>query len=232
MIKLTKRIRFIQDKVIISKQQYAINSALSLLKELTTANFIESVDVAIQLNIDTRNSDKNIYGTVILPHGRGRNIRVAVFTQGVNVQKAISAGADIVDINKLTSQIKEGNFNFDIIIASPDTMHIVSELGKILVPRNLMPNPKLGTVTTNIAEAVKNIKLGQIQYRTEKEGIVHTTIGKINFDSYKLKENLEALITALKKDKPIYIKGKYIKQISISTTMGVGILVNLDSLFK
>ncbi|SBT82118.1 50S ribosomal protein L1 [secondary endosymbiont of Trabutina mannipara] len=231
MTKLTKRMRIIRDQINFSKQ-YDINSALFLLKKFTLVNFNESVDIAIQLNIDTHKSNHNICGTVVFPHGNGRNVRVAVFAQGINAQIAKTAGADIIGINNLVDNIKIGKFDFDIVIASPDLMHIVSKLGKFLGPRNLMPNPKLGTVTSNISEAVKNAKYGQIQYRTDKKGIIHTTIGKINFDSNKLEENLETLLLALKKDKPIPTKGIYIKKISISTTMGAGIVINKNCLSR
>ncbi|CUX95762.1 50S ribosomal protein L1 [Candidatus Gullanella endobia] len=229
MARFTKRIRVIRDKVDL-KKQYDINEAIALLKEFSTAKFIESFDVAINLGIDARKSEQNVRGATVLPHGTGRSVCVAVFTQGENVEKAIVAGADIVGMDDLSDQIKKGKLNFDVLIASPDVMHFVGQLGQILGPRGLMPNPKVGTVTTNITEAVKNAKSGQIRYRNDKNGIIHTTIGKINFESSKLKDNLEALIEELNKTKPTQNKGIYIKKVSLSTTMGAGITVDQNSL--
>lgn len=230
MPKLTKRIRFIRNKVD-SNKIYDFNEAVSLLKELSTIKFIESVDVSINLGIDARQSDQNIRGSIILPNGTGRKVRVAVFTQGKNVETAKNAGADIVGMDDLANKIKQGEYNFDIVIASPDAMYLVVKLGQILGPRGFMPNPKLGTVTPNIAEAVKNAKSGQVIYRNDKNGIIHTTIGKINFDSDKLKKNLEALLIKLKKEKPKKAKcGIYIKKISLSTTMGAGMVIDINCL--
>ncbi|CUX97374.1 50S ribosomal protein L1 [Candidatus Hoaglandella endobia] len=229
MAKVTKRMRLIRNKVNTNKQ-YEIFEAVALLKELATAKFIESFDVAVQLGIDARKSDQYLRGAIVLPHGTGRSIRVAVFTQGDNVEAAQAAGADLVDMDKLANQIKKGEFNFDVVIASPDAMRFVGQFGQILGPRGLMPNPKLGTVTQNIAEAVKNAKAGQIRYRNDKNGIIHTTIGKVDFKFEKLKENLEALLIALKKAKPTHTKGVYIKKISLSTTMGAGLSIDQNSL--
>ena len=220
MAKLTKRMRVIREKVDATKQ-YDINEAIALLKELATAKFVESVDVAVNLGIDARKSDQNVRGATVLPHGTGRSVRVAVFTQGAN-----AAGAELVGMEDLADQIKKGEMNFDVVIASPDAMRVVGQLGQVLGPRGLMPNPKVGTVTPNVAEAVKNAKAGQVRYRNDKNGIIHTTIGKVDFDADKLKENLEALLVALKKAKPTQAKGVYIKKVSISTTMGAGVAVD------
>ncbi|WP_407257159.1 50S ribosomal protein L1 [Klebsiella pneumoniae] len=226
MAKLTKRMRVIREKVDATKQ-YDINEAIALLKELATAKFTESVDVAVNLGIDARKSDQNVRGATVLPHGTGRSVRVAVFTQGANAEAAKAAGAELVGMEKdLAEQIKKGEMNFDVVIASPDAMRVVGQLGQVLGPRGLMPNPKVGTVTPNVAEAVKNAKAGQVRYRNDKNGIIHTTIGKVDFDADKLKENLEALLVALKKAKPTQAKGVYIKKVSISTTMGAGVAVD------
>lgn len=224
MAKLTKRMRVIREKVDATKQ-YDINEAIALLKELATAKFNESVDVAVNLGIDARKSDQNVRGATVLPHGTGRSVRVAVFTQGPNAEAAKAAG-ELVGMEDLADQIKKGEMNFDVVIASPDAMRVVGQLGQVLGPRGLMPNPKVGTVTPNVAEAVKNAKAGQVRYRNDKNGIIHTTIGKVDFDADKLKENLEALLVALKKAKPSQAKGVYIKKVSISTTMGAGVAVD------
>ncbi|TCV91501.1 50S ribosomal protein L1 [Biostraticola tofi] len=229
MAKLTKRLRVIRDKVD-STKQYEISEAVTLLKELATAKFVESIDVAVNLGIDARKSDQNVRGATVLPHGTGRTVRVAVFTQGANAEAAKEAGADLVGMDDLADQIKKGEFNFDVVIASPDAMRVVGQLGQILGPRGLMPNPKVGTVTPNVAEAVKNAKAGQVRYRNDKNGIIHTTIGKVDFDTDKLKENLEALLIALKKAKPTQAKGVYIKKVSLSTTMGAGLSVDQSGL--
>ena len=229
MAKLSKRTRLIREKVDVLKD-YDINEALALLKELATAKFTESVDVAVNLGIDARKSDQNVRGATVLPNGTGRDVRVAVFTQGANVEKAKEAGADIIGMDDLAAQIKAGEMNFDVVIASPDAMRVVGQLGQILGPRGLMPNPKVGTVTPDVAAAVKNAKAGQIRYRNDKNGIIHTTIGKVDFDDAKLQQNLEALLEALKKAKPANAKGQFIKKISVSTTMGAGITVNQASL--
>ncbi|MBY7732965.1 MULTISPECIES: 50S ribosomal protein L1 [Vibrio] len=229
MAKLTKRMRVIRDKVEVTKE-YEINEAIALLKELATAKFVESVDVAVNLGIDARKSDQNVRGATVLPHGTGREIRVAVFTQGANAEAAKEAGADIVGMEDLAEQVKKGVMDFDVVVASPDAMRVVGQLGTILGPRGLMPNPKVGTVTPNVAEAVKNAKAGQVRYRNDKNGIIHTTIGKATFEANQLQENLEALLVALKKAKPSSAKGTFLKKVSISTTMGAGVAVDQASL--
>ncbi len=229
MAKLSKRARLIREKVDVLKE-YEINEAIALLKELATANFRESVDVAINLGIDARKSDQNVRGATVLPNGTGRDVRVAVFTQGANADKAKEAGADIVGMEDLAEQVKAGNMDFDVVIATPDAMRVVGQLGQILGPRGLMPNPKVGTVTPDVTAAVNNAKAGQIRYRNDKNGIIHTTIGKVDFEDAKLQENLEALLEALKKAKPANAKGQFIKKVSVSTTMGAGVSVDQGSL--
>ncbi len=221
--------RVIREKVDVTKE-YEINEAVALLKELATAKFTESVDVAVNLGIDARKSDQNVRGATVLPHGTGRDVRVAVFTQGANADAAKEAGADLVGMEDLAEQVKKGEMNFDVVVASPDAMRVVGQLGQILGPRGLMPNPKTGTVTPNVADAVKNAKAGQVRYRNDKNGIIHTTIGKVDFDANQLQENLEALIVALKKAKPSQAKGTYLKKVSISTTMGAGVAVDQATL--
>lgn len=229
MAKLTKRAKLIRSKVD-STREYDINEAVALLKELTAGKFVESIDVAVNLGIDARKSDQNVRGATVLPHGTGRTVRVAVFTQGANAEAAKAAGADIVGMDDLAEQVKKGVMDFDVVIASPDAMRVVGMLGQILGPRGLMPNPKTGTVTANVAEAVKNAKAGQIRYRNDKNGIIHSTIGKIDFDTDKLKENLEALLVALKRAKPSVAKGIFIKKITISSTHGAGLTLSQASL--
>lgn len=229
MAKLTKRMRVIREKVDGTKE-YNITEAVALLKELATAKFVESVDVAVNLGIDARKSDQNVRGATVLPNGTGRTVRVAVFTQGANVEAATAAGADLVGMEDLAEQIKRGEMNFDVVIASPDAMRVVGQLGQILGPRGLMPNPKVGTVTPNVAEAVNNAKAGQVRYRNDKNGIIHSTIGKVDFTEAQLKENLEALLVALKKAKPSTSKGQFVKKVSLSTTMGAGLAVDQASL--
>ncbi|PKI13502.1 50S ribosomal protein L1 [Colwellia sp. 12G3] len=229
MAKLSKRARLIREKVDVTKE-YDINEAVSLLKEFATANFRESVDVAVNLGIDARKSDQNVRGATVLPNGTGRDVRVAVFTQGENAEKAKAAGADIVGMEDLAALVKAGEMNFDVVIASPDAMRVVGQLGQILGPRGLMPNPKVGTVTPDVAGAVKNAKSGQIRYRNDKNGIIHTTIGKADFEPAQLQENLESLLEALKKAKPANAKGQYLKKVSLSTTMGAGVTVNQATL--
>ncbi|HAT40154.1 MAG TPA: 50S ribosomal protein L1 [Rheinheimera sp.] len=229
MAKLSKRAKLIRSKVD-STREYAINDAVALLKELATSKFVESVDVAVNLGIDARKSDQNVRGATVLPHGTGRTVRVAVFTQGANAEAAKAAGADIVGMEDLAEQVKKGEMNFDVVIASPDAMRVVGMLGQILGPRGLMPNPKTGTVTPNVAEAVKNAKAGQVRYRNDKNGIIHSTVGKIDFDADKIKENLEALLVALKRAKPSVAKGTYVKKVTLSTTMGAGIVLDQASL--
>ena len=229
MAKLTKRMRTIREKVEVTKD-YEINEAVALLKELATAKFVESVDVAVNLGIDARKSDQNVRGATVLPNGTGREVRVAVFTQGANADAAKEAGAELVGMEDLAEQVKKGEMNFDVVVASPDAMRVVGQLGQILGPRGLMPNPKTGTVTPNVAEAVKNAKAGQVRYRNDKNGIIHTTIGKVDFTAEQLQQNLEALIVALKKAKPSQAKGTYVKKVTISTTMGAGVAVDQNSL--
>ena len=229
MAKVSKRVRAIREKIDVTKQ-YEIAEAITLLKECANAKFVESVDVAVNLGIDARKSDQNVRGATVLPNGTGRTVRVAVFTQGANADAAKEAGADLVGMEDLAEQVKKGEMDFDVVIASPDAMRIVGQLGQILGPRGLMPNPKVGTVTPNVAEAVKNAKSGQVRYRNDKNGIIHTTIGKIDFDANQLKENLEALVAALKRAKPASSKGIFIKKISLSTTMGAGVAVDQASL--
>lgn len=229
MAKLTKRMKAIQEKVD-STKVYEINEAVTLLKELATAKFVESVDVAVNLGIEARKSDQNVRGATVLPHGTGREVRVAVFTQGANVDAAKEAGADLVGMDDLAELVKKGEMNFDVVIASPDAMRVVGQLGQILGPRGLMPNPKVGTVTPNVAEAVKNAKSGQVRYRNDKNGIIHTTIGKVSFETAQIKENLEALLAALAKAKPASSKGVFIKKVSLSTTMGAGVAIDQSSL--
>ena len=229
MAKLTKRMRVIREKVDGTKE-YGITEAVALLKELATAKFVESVDVAVNLGIDARKSDQNVRGATVLPHGTGRTVRVAVFTQGANAEAAKAAGADLVGMEDLAEQIKKGEMNFDVVIASPDAMRVVGQLGQILGPRGLMPNPKVGTVTPNVAEAVNNAKAGQVRYRNDKNGIIHTSVGKIGFDAVQLKENVEALIADLKRIKPASSKGIYVKRVTLSTTMGPGLVIDQGSL--
>jgi large subunit ribosomal protein L1 len=229
MAKLSKRMQVIRDKVDANKE-YEINEAVALLQELATAKFPESVDVSVNLGVDPRRSDQNVRGATVLPHGTGREVRVAVFTQGANAEAAKEAGADIVGMDDLAAQVKAGEMNFDVVIASPDAMRVVGQLGQILGPRGLMPNPKVGTVTPNVAEAVKNAKAGQVRYRNDKNGIIHSTIGKATFTAEQIKENLEALLVALKKGKPAGAKGQFIKKVSLSTTMGAGVKVDQATL--
>ncbi len=225
MAKLTKRQKLIREKLQPGKQ-YAIADALSLLKELSTVKFTESVDVAVNLGIDARKSDQVVRGATTLPHGTGSVVRVAVFTQGANIEKAKAAGADIVGMEDLAEQVKAGIMDFDVVIASPDAMRVVGQLGQILGPRGLMPNPKTGTVTPDVETAVKNAKAGQVRFRTDKNGIVHGAIGKVTFDLPAIKENLEALLIDLKRAKPAASKGIYLKKITLSTTMGPGLVID------
>ena len=229
MAKLTKRARLIRDKVEATKE-YEINEAVALLKELATAKFAESVDVAVNLGIDAKKSDQNVRGATVLPNGTGKDVRVAVFTQGANAEAAKEAGAELVGMEDLAELVKKGEMDFDVVVASPDAMRVVGQLGQILGPRGLMPNPKTGTVTPNVAEAVKNAKAGQVRYRNDKNGIIHTTIGKVDFTAEQLQQNLEALIVALKKAKPSQAKGVYVKKVTISTTMGAGVAVDQNTL--
>jgi large subunit ribosomal protein L1 len=229
MAKLSKRLQAIKSKIDRSKN-YSVLEALHLIKETATARFDESVDVAVNLGIDARKSDQMVRGSVVLPKGTGKTVRVAVFAQGDNVQKAKDAGADIVGFDDLAADVKAGKMDFDVVIATPDAMRVVGQLGQILGPRGLMPNPKVGTVTPNVTEAVRNAKAGQVQYRTDKAGIVHCTIGRASFAADDLKVNLVALVEALQKAKPAASKGVYLKKMSVSSTMGVGIRIDQASL--
>jgi large subunit ribosomal protein L1 len=229
MSKLTKKQKALVGKVD-SLKLYALSDALTMVKEHATAKFDESIDVAVQLGIDAKKSDQVVRGAVVLPNGTGKTARVAVFAQGAKADEARAAGADVVGMDDLAADIKAGNINFDVVIASPDTMRIVGTLGQVLGPRGLMPNPKVGTVTPDVATAVKNAKAGQVQYRTDKAGIVHATIGRASFNVDQLKTNLDALIEALNKAKPSASKGIYLKKIALSSTMGVGVKVDQASL--
>ena len=209
-----------------STKAYEINEAIALLKQFATAKFVESVDVAVNLGIDPRKSDQNVRGATVLPHGTGREVRVAVFTQGANADAAKEAGADLVGMEDLAEQIKKGEMNFDVVIASPDAMRVVGQLGQVLGPRGLMPNPKVGTVTPNVAEAVANAKAGQATYRVDKAGIIHTTIGQVGFTVDQIQQNVQALLADIRRAKPATSKGIYIKKITLSSTMGPGITLD------
>lgn len=228
MVTMSKRKKAIKEKVEPGKQ-YSITEALALLKECATAKFNEGVDVAVNLGVDARKSDQNVRSATVLPHGTGKKVRVAVFAQGENAAKAQQAGADVVGFDDLAEQVSKGEFDFDVVIATPDAMRVVGKLGQILGPRGLMPNPKVGTVTTDVEVAVKNAKAGQVRYRTDKNGIIHCTIGKIDFEPNKLQQNIEALLADLKKAKPAAAKGAYFKKLTVSTTMGPGLAVDLSS---
>ncbi len=225
MAKLSKRVKVINEKVDRDKV-YPLEEALSLLKELSTVKFNESVDVSVNLGVDPKKSDQVVRGATVLPNGSGKEVRVAVFTDGDNVKAAQEAGADIVGMDDLAAEVKKGNLNFDVVIASPDAMRVVGQLGQILGPRGLMPNPKVGTVTPNVAQAVKNAKSGQVRYRVDKAGIVHASVGTVKFDVSQLKENIDSLLADLIKAKPTAAKGIYLKKISVSTTMGPGLAVD------
>jgi large subunit ribosomal protein L1 len=229
MAKLSKRAKAIREKLEAGKA-YAADEAFGLLKELSRVKFAESVDVSVNLGVDARKSDQVVRGASVLPHGIGKTVRVAVFAQGANADAAKEAGADIIGFEDLAEQIKGGMMDFDVVIASPDAMRVVGQLGQILGPRGLMPNPKVGTVTPNVAEAVQNAKAGQVRYRTDKAGIIHCTIGKIDFEPQKLKENLESLLTALVKAKPSSAKGVYLRKVTVSSTMGPGLTVDQSTL--
>ena len=211
-------------------KQYPIDDALSLVREFAKAKFKESVDVAVNLGIDASKSDQQVRGSTVMPHGIGKSVRVAVFTSGKNQDAARAAGADIVGLEDLAENVKGGEINFDVVVASPDAMRVVGQLGQILGPRGLMPTPKVGPVTPNVADAVKNAKAGQVRYRSDKAGVIHCTIGKANFEPAKLKENLSALLQDLQKVKPAASKGIYLKKISVSSTMGPGVPVEQSSL--
>jgi len=225
MTRMSKRVKAIREQVEPGKI-YAVNEALALLKELSKVKFTESVDVAVKLGVDPRKSDQNVRGSTVLPNGTGKTVRVAVFTQGDNVEKALAAGADVVGMDDLHDQMKGGDIDFDVVIASPDAMRVVGKLGQLLGPRGLMPNPKVGTVAPDVAVAVKNAKAGQVRFRTDKGGIIHTTIGKADFEVDALHENLAALLLDLQKLKPASAKGQYLKKVAVSTTMGPGLVVD------
>jgi len=225
----SKRMRAIREKVDATKV-YPLDEALALLTSASQLKFTESVDVAIRLGVDAKKSDQAVRGAIVLPNGTGKTARVAVFAQGENAEKAKAAGADIVGFEDLAETIKGGEINFDVCIATPDAMRVVGRLGTVLGPRGLMPNPKVGTVTTDVEGAVKNAKAGQVQYRTDKAGIVHSTIGKANFDADALKSNLNALVQELVKAKPASAKGQYLKKVALSTTMGPGITIDTATL--
>lgn len=230
MAKLSKRQKMIREKVD-SARAYSVDEAVALLAELgQSVKFNESIDVAINLGVDARKSDQVVRSSTVLPRGTGKSVRVAVFTQGANAEKATAAGADIVGMDDLADEVKKGNLNFDVVIATPDAMRVVGQLGQILGPRGLMPNPKVGTVTPDVETAVKNAKAGQVRYRTDKNGIIHSPLGNIEFAADAIKENLEALIADLKKAKPSSSKGVYLKKVTISSTMGPGLTIDQSGL--
>jgi len=229
MAKLTKRAKMIAEKLERGRA-YSVDDAVALLTELSTVKFKESIDVSINLGVDPRKSDQAVRGATTLPHGTGKDVRIAVFAQGENAEKAKAAGADIVGFEDLADSIKGGNLDFDVVIATPDAMRVVGQLGTILGPKGLMPNPKVGTVTPDVETAVKNAKAGQVRYRTDKNGIIHGGIGKIGFDAGAVKGNLEALLADLKKAKPPSAKGTYVQKVVLSSTMGPGVLVDQSTL--
>jgi large subunit ribosomal protein L1 len=229
MPRLSKRTKAIRAKVEPNKS-YPVDAALSLIKQTATAKFDESVDVAVVLGVDAKKSDQAVRGSVVLPEGTGKSVRVAVFTQGAKAEEAKAAGADVVGFDDLAAKVKEGFMDFDVVIASPDAMRVVGQLGQILGPRGLMPNPKVGTVTADIAGAVKNAKAGQVQFRSDKGGIVHCTIGRASFDAGRLRANLAALVDALNRAKPASSKGVFVRKISLSSTMGIGVRIDQASL--
>jgi large subunit ribosomal protein L1 len=228
MAKLSKKAKLVGEKV--SREAQPVDVALALVKQLATAKFKESVDVAVNLGVDPKKSDQNVRGSTQLPNGTGKTVRVAVFAQGDNAAKALAAGADIVGFEDLGEKIKAGQLDFDVVIATPDAMRIVGQLGKVLGPRGLMPNPKVGTVTPDVAAAVKNAKSGQVSYRTDKAGIIHCSIGQSDFEIAALAENLRALLADLQKAKPSASKGVYLKKVTVSSTMGPGVVVDQSSL--
>jgi len=229
MAKMNKRYKAVAEKVN-PDHFYPLGEAFGLVKETATAKFDEGVDVAINLGVEARKSDQAVRGATVLPKGTGKTVRVAVFTDGDNVEKAKAAGADIVGMDDLAEQVKKGEMDFDVVIATPDSMRVVGQLGQILGPRGLMPNPKVGTVTPDVEGAVKNAKSGQVRYRADKTGIVHCSIGKVDFDAQKLVENLQALIGDLVKAKPSAAKGIYLQKVTVSSTMGVGVMVDQAAL--
>ncbi|RXZ44616.1 50S ribosomal protein L1 [Crenobacter cavernae] len=225
MAKISKRLQALNANVDRNKL-YPVDEAIALVKGAATAKFDESIDISVNLGVDPRKSDQVVRGSVVLPRGTGKSVRVAVFAQGANAEAAKAAGAEIVGFDDLAEQVKAGQLDFDVVIASPDAMRVVGQLGQILGPRGLMPNPKVGTVTPNVAEAVKNAKAGQVQYRTDKAGIIHATIGRASFEADALRENLNALVDALLKAKPAAAKGQYLRKVAVSSTMGVGVRVD------
>ena len=229
MVAVAKRMKPWAEKIPPGKQ-FPIEDALALVKHLATAKFDETVDVAVNLGIDASKSDQQVRGSTVLPNGTGRKVRVAVFTSGKNADAAREAGADIVGLEDLAASVKAGQLDFDVVVASPDAMRVVGQLGQILGPRGLMPNPKVGTVTPDVAGAVRNAKAGQVRFRTDKAGVIHCTIGKASFDTEKLKENLQALLNDLQKSKPAASKGVYLKRVSLSSTMGPGVPVDQSTL--
>jgi large subunit ribosomal protein L1 len=230
MAKLSKRQKLIREKVD-KTRAYTVEEAVALLVELGEGvKFQESVDVAVNLGVDARKSDQVVRSSTVLPHGTGKTVRVAVFTQGANAEKATAAGADIVGMDDLAEEVKKGNMDFDVVIATPDAMRVVGQLGQILGPRGLMPNPKVGTVTPDVETAVKNAKAGQVRYRTDKNGIIHAPMGNVEFTAQNIKENLEALIADLKKAKPSSSKGVYLKKVTLSSTMGPGLAIDQSAL--
>ncbi len=229
MAKLSKRIKAIREKLDRNKA-YSIEEALGMLKEMSSVKFIESVDVAVNLGIDPKKSDQVVRGATVLPNGTGKTVRVAVFADGENAKAAQAAGADIVGMDDLAAKVKAGEMDFDVVIAAPDAMRVVGALGQILGPRGLMPNPKVGTVTPDVAGAVKNAKSGQVRYRADKAGIIHCSVGTVKFEVAALKENLQSLLADLNKAKPSAAKGVYIKQVAVSSTMGAGIMIDQASL--
>lgn len=229
MAKLSKRAKAIREKIE-KGRLYAAQDAFALLKDISSVKFAETVEVAVNLGVDPRKSDQVVRGSTVLPNGTGKSVRVAVFTQGPNAGAAKEAGAEIVGMEDLAEQVKAGKMDFDVVIASPDAMRVVGQLGQILGPRGLMPNPKVGTVTPNIADAVRNAKAGQVRYRTDKAGIIHCPLGKVDFAPAKLQQNLEALLNDLKKAKPSAAKGVYMKRVTVSSTMGPGLTIDQASL--
>lgn len=229
MARLSKRQQAIRERIERGRL-YPAEEAFTLLKDLSKVKFVESVDVAVNLGVDPRKSDQVVRGSTVLPHGIGKTVRVAVFAQGANADAAKAAGADRVGFEDLAEEVKAGQMDFDVVIASPDAMRIVGQLGKILGPRGLMPNPKVGTVTADVAEAVRNAKAGQVRYRTDKAGIIHCPLGRADFEPAKLRENLEALLANLMKAKPSTSKGVYMRKVTVSTTMGPGLAVDHQAL--
>ena len=229
MAKLSKRVKAFKEKVDPAKN-YPVSEAVAILNELSSVKFKESIDVSVNLGVDPRKSDQVVRGATVLPNGTGKTVRVAVFAQGEKATEASEAGADIVGMEDLAAEVKAGNLNFDVVIATPDTMRIVGQLGQVLGPRGLMPNPRLGTVTQDVADAVKNAKSGQMRYRTDKNGIIHGGVGQVGFDPEAIKQNVEALLADLKKIKPASAKGIYVKKVTLSTTMGAGIAIDQASL--